>query len=144
MSLDRTITKLKIASGIVIGFGFLGVLGTLPALSAPIAFLLDLIFWPLDGTQGLQAPESRLLLAIASGGLVGWGVLLWLVTTQLYAKQPLLARKLILSSISTWFVLDSIGSIASGAPINVVFNFGFLVLFFVPLWQKAPSKNEPA
>lgn len=139
MSMERTITYLKIASGIVVGFGLLGFLGVWPAFAMPIEILLDLIFWPIDKQQTLATPESRLLLAIASGVLVGWGAMMWLIATQLYETNPKLARTMILTSMASWFVIDSTGSIISGAPINALFNLGFVALFYLPLRQIEPT-----
>ena len=131
---SSTITWLKAASAVVVGFGILLVFAALPATATPVRFLADLIFWPIDGTQTVDAPETRLLSGILGGIMAGWGVLLWLVSVRLYPRDPDLARTLILTSICVWFVVDGIGSTLAGAPLNVVFNVGFLALFVVPLW----------
>lgn len=141
MSQEKTVNWLKAASAIVIGFGLVMLLGTLPAASAPVAFLTDLIFWPVDGQQIVSAPETRLLWAISGGILTGWGLLLWQISTRLYPREPALARTLILSSIGIWFLVDGLGSILAGAPLNAVLNIGFLLLFFVPLWR--PARKVP-
>ena len=126
-------TWLKLASAIVIAFGLLGLLGTHPATSAANSFLADLAFWPLDGGPNSAAPELRLFWAVLAGLLCGWGLLLWQITTRLYPRDPELARSLILTSICVWFVIDSLGSVVAGAPINAVMNLGFLLLFVLPL-----------
>ena len=133
---------LKIASATIIMFGVLFFLSTIPPLSAPMAFLFDLVIWPLNGADDLSAPASRLLLAISGGVLVGWGIMLWLIVTRLYPSDPRLARTLILTSAGTWFVVDSLGSAIAGAPLNVLFNIVFLELFVIPLWR-APDAAEP-
>ena len=135
MQYQTTQRWLQVASGIVIGFGLLGAATTHPALSGPERIFIDLAFWPVDGLPDSPTPESRLLWAIVNGVLIGWGVLLWLITTRLLPSDPPLARTMILTSIWTWFVIDSVGSIAAGAPMNAVFNIGFLLLFVIPLWQ---------
>lgn len=139
MLLETRMMLLKVASGLVIGFGVIAVLAALPAASGVMLFLTDLIFWPLDGAQTVSADETRLLSAISGGLMVGWGVLLWLLATRLFPNDPDLARRLILPSISAWFVVDSLGSIMAGAPLNAFFNIAFLPLFFLPLlWTKDP------
>lgn len=140
MLLERRIMLLKVASGIVIGFGVIAVLAALPSTSGVMRFLADLIFWPVDGAQTVSADETRLLSAISGGLMVGWGLLLWLLAARLFPNDPDLGRRLILPSISAWFVVDSLGSIAAGAPINALFNIAFLPMFFVPLlWSKDPA-----
>ena len=114
MQQQATLRWLKLASLSVIGFGLLGVLATVPALSGATRFFIDLAFWPVDGIPGAPTPESKLLWAILNGILVGWGVLLWQVTTRVYANTPDVGRSMILTSVGIWFVIDSAGSIAAG------------------------------
>lgn len=128
---------LKIGSALTIGFGILVAAAATPLLSAPAAFLVDMIFFPVDGLQGVSGDEIRLVNAIAGGIMVGWGVMLWMVSTKLYPQDPVLGRQLILTSVGIWFVIDSTGSIIAGAPLNALFNVSFLLLFFVPVWKSS-------
>jgi hypothetical protein len=106
MDLQRTITFLKFASVIVMGFGLLTAVAAWPPLNAPTRCL------------------------------VGFGVLQWLVLTKLFAREPALARHMLLSCMWSWFVVDSTASVVAGAPFNAVMNVPFLMLFLVPLWRK--------
>jgi len=143
MSLERSAFWLKSASAIVIGFGLLIAIAAVPATAAPVQLLLDLIFWPVDGAERATMPETRLAFAISGGVMAGWGILLWQLTDRLYLRDPKLGRSLILNSIGTWFLVDSLGSIAAGAPLNAVFNVGFLLLFVLPL-RNVSAKAQPA
>ena len=133
MSLQQSATWLKWASAIVIGFGLLIALAVLPPAALPVMFLMDLVFWPMDGAQSVAMPEVRLTFAISGGIMTGWGIVLWQLSARLYPREPDLGRSLILTSLGTWFVVDSLGSIIAGAPLNALFNVGFLVLFYWPL-----------
>lgn len=135
MNTHNTIIQLKIASGIVIAFGLLTALAAWPALNLPTLWLVDLMFWPFDSQQNLHGTEARVLCGILGGVLAGWGALLWLITTKLYAREPALARGLILTSMWTWFIVDCAASVIAGAAFNGVMNLGFLLLFVVPLWR---------
>ena len=132
---DKVVTWTKAASALVIGFGILSVLAAHPASSGLFQILIDMIFWPLDGAESLSAPATRLMSAIGGGLMVGWGLMLSMVATRLYPREPDLARMMILTSIGAWFVVDSAGSIAAGAPLNALFNFVFLLMFVGPLWR---------
>ena len=66
--------------------------------------------------------------------------MLLLVSRKLYPKDPELGRSIIIASIVTWFVIDSAGSVLAGAPLNALFNVGFLLIFVLPVWTRA----EPA
>lgn len=135
MALQHTVSQLKFASTVVIGFGLLTALAALPALNLPSLWLVDLMFWPFDRQQNLNMPEPRILCAIMGGLLVGFGVLLWLVVTKLMPREPVLARQMILTSMWSWFVVDCTASVVAGAPFNAVMNVPFLLLFVVPLWR---------
>ena len=135
MQQQATLRWLKFASLSVIGFGLLGVLATVPALSGVTRVFIDLAFWPVDGVPGLPTPESKLLWAILNGIVIGWGVLLWQVTTKVYVNHPDVGRGMILTSVGIWFVVDSAGSVAAGASVNALMNITFLLMFFIPLWR---------
>jgi hypothetical protein len=139
METASTLRWLKLASAIVIGFGILTALAALPWAAGPTVLLTDLILFPLDGGQSLSAAETRILVAILGGVLAGWGVLFWLVATQVYAQHPALGRRLILTSIGIWFCIDCTASVLADAPFNVLLNVPFLAMFVLPLWQKPTS-----
>ncbi len=142
---QTTMNILKFASALVIGFGVVVAIAAYPPTAGITRFLLDLIKWPLDGAQEISSPEMRFLCAVSGGVMVGWGVLLWLVVTRLYPKDPVLARTMILASIGIWFVIDSTASILAGASLNALLNISFLVLFVLPVlrrrsWSEPPNK----
>ena len=133
MSAEATQTWLKAAAAITIGFGLMIGLASHPETASLTLFFTDLIFWPIDSAQTLAARETRLMCAIIGGIMAGWGLMMWQITTRLYPREPALARTLILTGIGTWFVVDSSASLLAGAPLNALFNIGFLLLFVIPL-----------
>lgn len=144
MDYGTRVRWLKIGSAVTIGFGVLIAAAAIPALQAPTAVLLDLVYFPLDGAPSTGDRTARLLSAISGGVLVGWGLMIWLLATQLYSKDPMLCRRIILTSIGAWFVIDSSMSIAAGAVLNAVLNVGFLLIFALPVWKPAPSRHGGA
>ncbi len=141
MKQETTVLWLKAGSGITVFFGLLIAVASIPAAAAPVEVLADLIFFPVDGTQTVSAPETRLMNAIGGGVMTGWGIMIWMLATKLYPREPALARKMIATSIVAWFVVDSTGSVMSGAPLNALFNVSFLLIFCVPLWLG--SRQQP-
>ena len=138
MDYNTRVAWLKTGSAVTIGFGILIAAAAVPALQAPTALLLDLVFLPLDGAPSNGAAAARLLSAISGGVLVGWGLMIWLLATRLYAREPDICREIILTSIVSWFVIDSAMSVAAGAALNAIFNVGFLLVFAVPVWKPLP------
>ena len=126
---------LKIGAAVVVAFGLMMAAASLSTLTAPTAWLIDLVFFPVDGAQTMADPVVRLMSAICGGVLVGWGAMIWLLVTRLLPRDPALTRQLILISVCSWFVIDSTGSVLSGGHWNVLGNLGFLLLFVVPAAQ---------
>ncbi len=132
----NTINSLKTASAIVIIFGIIVLLGAIPQTAILVHFLIDLIFWPIDSTPDLSSPAFNAIFGISGSITIAWGAMLWIISTQLYPKDKPLARKLILTSLTTWFILDCIASYIAGVPLNIILNIPFLLIFAIPLRNK--------
>ena len=144
MHIETAQNWLKAGAAVLVGFGLLGPIGALPATSEITRFFADLAFFPLDGTPEQLDPAARFFWAITGGVIAGWGVMIWMVATRLLPHDPALARSMILTAAVTWFVIDGLGSVLSGAPMNALYNVGFLVLFVVPLWRPVQTGTKTA
>jgi hypothetical protein len=134
MSERVSIIWLKIACVITICVGIICALASYPATDAAWLFLFDLLKWPLDGNPGAFDENTRAVNAVLGGSMVGWGLLMLLLSTkQLLTTMPGLSRMMLIA-LFAWFVVDSTGSFLADIPGNVVLNVGFLVLFVPPLW----------
>ena len=125
---------LKLMSLFVILLGLLVAFGAHPATALPATWLSDIVFWPFDGAQTLEAPAARVLAAISGGVMAGWGAMMWLVLDRLMPADPAIARLLIIEAILVWFVVDSAGSFAAGATVNVLLNTMLMLAFVIPAW----------
>ena len=130
---------LKITALVVGSFGPVFSLGTMLATSAPARWTLDFLSWPLDGMPTYEAYGTRFLSALTGGFLVGWGVMIWLLSAWVYDKAPEAVRRTVLAGTLAWFVFDSAGSIASGTASNALLNVAVLLLAVGPLWRPAKS-----
>ncbi|MFZ4476587.1 MAG: hypothetical protein ACOYPR_15425 [Saprospiraceae bacterium] len=128
---------LKVTAIVVASFGPVFFLGTMAATLEPARLTLDLLSWPIDGATTYASPDTRFLSALTGGFLMGWGVMIWLLSVWVYDKAPEAVRKTVLIGILTWFVFDSSGSIASGNASNALFNVLVLLLAVGPLWRPA-------
>jgi hypothetical protein len=124
---------LQIASGVTVIFGVISAMASLPATQAVWLFLFDLLKWPVDGNPGGFDSTARALNAVLGGVMVGWGTLMALLVRSFYKDHDVLLRRLMLIGIAAWFVIDSIGSLLSEIPGNVLLNIGFLIMFLPPL-----------
>lgn len=132
----------NLGAWLFIGFGAVIAMASIPATATPTVLLADMVLWPIDDGQSLT-PESRLLAAILGGVMLGFGTTILLLVSRIYPREPQLVRAVILPGVWVWFVVDSLGSVAAGAPLNAVLNVGFLMAFLVP-WWRVPASAEPA
>lgn len=128
---------LKVTAIIVGSFGPVFFLGTMLPTAEPARLTLDLLSWPLDGAQIYAEPTTRFLSALTGGFLLGWGVMIWFLSSWVYDAAPEAVRRAVLAGILAWFALDSAGSIASGNAANALFNVLVLLLAVGPLWRPA-------
>lgn len=133
---------LKVLAVIVISFAPVFFLGTMVSTAEPARFTIDLLVWPLDGVQSFDAHETRFVAALASGFLLGWGLLIWRLSTTVYDHAPEAVRQAVVISVVAWFVVDSLGSITSGTASNVIPNVIILLVGIGPLWR--PARDEAA
>ena len=128
---------LKITAIVVGSFGPVFSLGAMQSTSAPARMTLDLLGWRLDHPSNFDAVDTRFLSAVTGGFLLGWGVMIWCLSTWVYPLAPEPVRRTVLASVLAWFCLDSAGSIASGNPSNAAFNVVVLLLAIGPMWRPA-------
>ncbi len=124
---------LKSSSIILFAIGMTFFLSLFTPLEALTRLFFDTAFWPLDSGQNVAATEPRLAIAISGALMAGWGAMLWVVADAVFATNPRVGRKIIVVGIATWFVIDCLGSVIVGAPMNVLLNTPFLVAFGIPL-----------
>lgn len=130
---------LKITAIVIGSFGPVFFLGTMVSTLEPARLTLDLLSWPIDGVTTYASPDTRFLSALTGGFLMGWGVMVWCLSSWVYDKAPEAVRKTVLIGLLSWFVLDSSGSIASGNASNAFFNIFVLLLAVGPLWRPASA-----
>ena len=128
---------LKVTAIVVGAFGPVVSLGTVVATSEPARWTLDFLSWPVDGMQTYASPDTQFLSALTGGFLLGWGVMIWCLSAWVYDAAPDPVRKSVVTGMVAWFILDSVGSVASGTPSNAFFNVFVLLLAVGPLWKPA-------
>lgn len=131
---------LKISGFLIVLFGPICFLGTIPELAEPARLTLDLLSWPIDGRESLDDSTVKLVSALLGGFLLGYGVTIWSLSSLVYDKAPEMVRRSVLIGLCSWFVLDSSGSIAGGHSSNAVWNILVLISFVGPFWLPAKDK----
>lgn len=116
-----------------------------PGGDAVLAWIMDLVFWPLDGgAETAIAANAKLATGIAGAVLTGWGAMLWFMARDGFpTRQPWVWRAALVGVLA-WFVLDGIVSVSVGAGLNVIGNLVFLALLLPPLIGTAKDFREGA
>lgn len=137
--MDRRFHKvwLKVTAVIIGSFAPVFFLGTMSSTIEPARLTLDILSWPVDGATTYASPDTRFLSALTGGFLLGWGVTIWGLSGRIYDAEPEAVRRIVVSGLVAWFLLDSAGSFASGNASNVAFNLVVLLLGVGPLWRPA-------
>ncbi|MFK7903092.1 MAG: hypothetical protein AB8B49_09660 [Nitratireductor sp.] len=136
MNLKSISFQLKFASSIIIAFGAMCLLAIFVKTQYPLILTADIIFWPPGNPSDVMISKEAILLSTILGGvMIAWGMMFWMITEKLLPKDPALAKSLMLNSALIWFVFDSLGSLFGPAPMNALFNIGFLLPIIIPLLQ---------
>lgn len=114
-----------------VGFGVVFALVAFPATEGPARMFYDLIYWPLDG-QAVFSEDTRLSAALLGAVMIGWAIAIFGLVEAADAVGAS-AWRWLTASITTWFVIDSTISVASGVALNALSNSVFLVTFLIPI-----------
>jgi hypothetical protein len=87
----------------------------------------------LQALGGEAARYISLAHAVLGAVMFGWGLMLVAVVRRMLAQGSKLGWQLVAGSLTVWFVPDTVYSLISGYWQNAVLNFGFALLFAVPL-----------
>lgn len=95
--------------------------------------LFDVLKWPPDGDPASFNADTRAVNAVLGGVMVGWGLLMFLLSSRRVMTAAPAVPRLMTISLLAWFAVDSLGSWAAGLPGNIVLNLAFLAMFLPPL-----------
>ncbi|MBM3483155.1 MAG: hypothetical protein FJX66_07610 [Alphaproteobacteria bacterium] len=133
MSKRNWVRCLAAASIGVVLFGLVALAASHPGGAAVWGFFFDLVRWSFEPGAYQFDDDSRLLNGISGGLLIGWGSMMTWLSLGPIARGDGGARRAAWVAIGAWFLADSLGSILSDAPGNIVLNVGILLLFAIPL-----------
>lgn len=140
--LARSLMLLRLVCYGLLVFVAIWFVAVFPGIDQPARLLLDTIVWPIDGSHDVLSRDARFLSGIGAGLLTAMALnILLVVVPELEVGNFRVLRGAALA-IFAWYVVDSVGSYASGVPSNVLFNTGFLLLLLYPLWLAAQSQSR--
>jgi hypothetical protein len=138
------LTLLKTACIGTFLIGLAAAAASVPALAGPWTLLMDIVRWPVDGAQNAASDEARILSAIGGGVICGWAMILYGLAVGPIARGDRDARGLFVTSVLTWFAIDSTASFAAGWPGNVVMNLLFAAMLLMPFMINRSEARLPS
>lgn len=142
ISLDRSLMLLRLSAYLLLIFVAIWLLAVFPPIDKPASLLIDFLDWPVDSSHDVLSHETRFLSGIGSGLLTAMAFyMLFVVVPELEAGNFRVLKGAAIATLG-WYIVDSIGSCASGVPSNAVFNTGFLIMLFSPLWLVARAQKQ--
>jgi len=133
MSPQTAAKTLKITGAGLVAISLMVAAGAYPPMDGPSVLFHDMVDWPIDGATGAYTKEARLFSAIMGGAFAALGMMLMLIVAPAIRRGDDTIRRSAIIAILTWFIVDSIGSIAAGVAANALFNCLFLAVFLAPL-----------
>jgi len=114
-------------------YSVLWALAPYPSINLPARYILDLSDWPLDNLESPLDRNTQWLSSIAAGILVAVSIFLGGIVVPAIKERNISIIRTTIIAMVTWYLIDSIGSVASGVASNVFFNSIYLVLILIPL-----------
>lgn len=102
-------------------------------INFPARLILDSLDWPLDNLSTPLDKNTQLLSSIGAGLLAAVAIFLALIVVPAIKEQNTKIINTAILAMLTWYIIDSVGSIASGVISNVFFNTVYIILTLIPL-----------
>ena len=104
--------------------------------------ILDSLDWPLDNLSSPLDKNTKLLSAVGAGLTAAMAIFLGGIVAPAIKEGNKSIIRTAIFAMSTWYVIDSVGSIASGVTSNVFFNSIYFGLILIPLlWRDVEDKS---
>ena len=133
MSLNTRSKFMMIVAVVFFIYSVLWALAPYPSINLPARCILDLSDWPLDNLESPLDRNTQWLSSIAAGILAAVSIFLGGIVVPAIKEHNISIIRTTIIAMVTRYLIDSIGSVASGVASNVFFNSIYLVLILIPL-----------
>jgi hypothetical protein len=112
------------------------------SINLPSRFILDISDWPLDNLSKPLDHNTKWLTSIAAGLLAAISIFLGGIVVPAIKDNNRRIMHTTIFAMVVWYIIDSVGSIASGVTSNAILNTVYLVLVLVPLFPNSKNENN--
>ncbi len=142
MTPDTAAKLMKIVAWAFLAFAFVWGLAPYTAINEPARLLIDLLDWPPGDASPVLSRSQMWLSSIGAGLVVAISIMLLGIVVPAIRRSDRNVVRVTLWAFIGWFVVDGVGSVASGVPSNVFFNSFLLAGVLIPLLMLR-YENEP-
>lgn len=114
-------------------YAILWALAPYPSINLPARLILDISDWPVNNLATPLDRNTQWLSSIAAGILAAVSIFLGGIVVPAIKERNTSTIRIAILAMVVWYIIDGIGSIASGVISNVFFNSVYLMLVLVPL-----------
>lgn len=133
MSLEQRAKLMQLVAAILGVYALLWSLAPYESINWPARFILNMSAGSWSELSASLAVQAQWLSAIGAGLLMAVAIVAYGIVAPAIRQGDVNALRYFKLAILAWYVLDSLGSLAAGVAINIVFNTMYLALIFLPL-----------
>ncbi len=116
-----------------IAFAIVWGLAPYQAINWPSRALLDLLNWPFGDSAPAFTQSEMWLSSIGAGLTFAISIMLIGIVAPAAQNRDMKTVHVTIWAFIIWYLVDSIGSVASGVPSNALFNLILLMAILTPL-----------
>ena len=133
MTLKTRANFLMVVSIVFFIYSLLWGLAPFAEINISARIILDLADWPIDSISTPLDKNTMWLSAIGAGLLAAVAIFLGRIVVPAIIEGNRSVIRTTIIAMTTWYIIDSIGSIAAGVSSNVLFNSIYLAFVLIPL-----------
>lgn len=114
-------------------YSILWALAPYPSINLPARLILDVSDWPVNSLAIPLDRNTQWLSSIAAGILAAVSIFLGGIVVPAIRERNTSTIRVTILAMIVWYVIDGVGSMASGVVSNVFFNSIYLTLVLIPL-----------
>ncbi len=133
MSLTVRAKFLSIASVVFFFYSIAWAAAPFEDINIIARLILDGADWPFGNYADPLTRYGMFLSSVGGGILAGMSVMLWGIVAPAIKRGDVEVARMTIYAFIVWYVVDGIGSYASGFPANIGFNTVYLVTICIPL-----------
>lgn len=133
MSLTTRAQFMRVASVVFFIYSLAWAAAPFEDINFVARLILDGADWPFGNYQDPLTRYGMFLSSVGGGVLAAMSVMLYGIVTPAIKRGDWQVTRTTIVAFLIWYVVDGVGSYASGFPANIAFNTIYLITILIPL-----------